>query len=229
MDPRRLQQVRDRLAANDPRGALDVLDRDGAAGAGDADAAYLRSVSHFRLGDFVAAETHARNAVSLNASHAAAFYYLGLATERQNCREEALAAYRVVLALDPTHQKAREKLEVQDGPAASAPRAPHPPAAGRPAATELTLPGSDDEFATYEPTRRRKALIDARADYDAQLRALPGWVKVLMWVVALVVVAVFAWVAYGFFTVSELERQQGELQQQICEQAAEQGVELPDC
>ena len=227
MDAELAREVWDRLAARDPHGALAILDGVGSRGARDAEVSYLRSVAHFRLGDFAAAEDHARNAVSLNTSHAAAFYYLGLSVERQGRLDEAFGAYRVVLALDPSHQKAREKLGAQGAPAAPAPARQQNPS--RQQATEFTLPTSDEEFEVYERTIRRKALIDARAEYNAQLRGMPGWVKVAMWIVSLMILAIFAWVIYGFIRVGGPPQPQGEMHQQVCEQAAQQGVELADC
>lgn len=225
MDAGRAQEVRDRLAARDPRGALRVLDAGATAAPDDADALYWRSVSHFRLGDFAAAEQHARRAISLDASHPGAFYYLGLSNERQGRSEDAFAAYRVVLALDPGHQKAIEKLR----PGAGAGLGPGASPGARPAPTEFTLPTTEDEFDAYERTIRRKALIDARAEYNAQWKGAPGWVKAMMWVIALAIAAVFASVIYGFIAAGQPGDRSDELHQQACEQARERGVELPGC
>lgn len=229
MDAARVQEVRDRLAADDPRGALRALDAGAATGPDDAEASYWRSVSHFRLGAFADAEQHARRAISLDASHGGAFYYLGLSTERQGRTEEALAAYRVVLALEPGHQKAAEKLRsLGSGGSLGSGTAAAAVGGSRPGATEFTLPTTDDEFDSYERTIRRKALIDARAEYTARHRALPGWVKVLMGVVALAVVAVFVAAAYVFVDARQSDRSD-ELDRQVCEQARQQGIELPGC
>lgn len=232
MDARRTQEALRHLSYNDPQAALRVVNEDAARGTDDVDAAYVRSVAYFRLKDFAEAERHARTAVSLDPTRADAFYYLGLSLERQDRAGEALAAYRVVHALDPGHAKARDKLGVAQATGASTPA---PPLRNDVVRTELTIPTSEPEFAAYEEAIRRKKAIDFRAEYDARLRQFPGGIKAIkammlvISVISLLVVAIFAWVLYGVFATSDVQQQQRDLKQLVCQQAREQGVQLPGC
>ena len=87
-------------------------------------------------------------------------------------------------------------------PAPNNPPAHPPPARNRPPTSELTLPETEEDFRDYERRRNRKAKIDARADYRAQLSGLPLWAKVLVGVIA-------AWIVAGVI-VMELGGREGQ-------------------
>jgi tetratricopeptide (TPR) repeat protein len=177
--------ARERLAAKDPRGALAVL-----SGGSDvtktAEVHYLTSVARFQLGEFGLAETDARRAMSQDPGHAKAAYYLGLSLERQGRVGEAVRAYRAAASLDPTLEQARTKLQQFGVQQEVAP--PAPPSPTRARETELELPDTDAEFDDYRRRVKRKAIIDARADYNAQMAGLPpwAWVLILLMVIFLV-------------------------------------------
>jgi tetratricopeptide (TPR) repeat protein len=60
-----------------------------------------RAIAHLLAGDPANAEREAREAVRLNARARGAQYHLGVALERQNRVEDAIAAYKSAAALDP--------------------------------------------------------------------------------------------------------------------------------
>jgi tetratricopeptide (TPR) repeat protein len=170
----------------------------------DPEALFLRGVAFFRLGEFEAAESSLRGAIAVDATRADAFYYLGLALERRGHNADAVKAYRTALALDPRLTQARQKLGLLDAspmpaaPVRAATPAP-PPVQRRPIDSELTLP-NDAEFADYERRKRRKAAIDARAEFEGQLIGTPAWAKVLTIVFFALLLGWFAFVYFNLFT-----------------------------
>jgi tetratricopeptide (TPR) repeat protein len=164
----------------------------------DPDVGYLLGIAHYRLKQFVEAESALRGAVA-NGAGAEAFYYLGLCAERQGRIADAVQIYGKASALNPALTQAADKvaaLAPGTGPSAhSRPPAPNnppahpPPARNRPSTSELTLPETEEEFVDYERRRKRKAKIDARAQYSAELSGLPLWAKVLVGVIAAWIIA----------------------------------------
>jgi hypothetical protein len=158
----------------------------------DPDVGYLLGIAHFRLKQFAEAESALRGAVA-NGAGAEAFYYLGLCAERQGRIADAVEIYRRASALNPALTKAAAKVAAlapgtdppthNRTPAPNSPPAHPPPARNRPHTSELTLPETEEDFVDYEWRRKRKAEIDARADYRAQISGLPLWAKVLVGVI----------------------------------------------
>jgi hypothetical protein len=70
----------------------------------------------------------------------------------------------------------------------------------RPADSELMLPNGEAEFADYERRRRRKAAIDARAQFDGQIIGMPAWAKVVTVVFFALLLCFFAFVYFNLFT-----------------------------
>lgn len=225
MHPDRLRDARDQLN-RDPRDTIRILtDRNAGQPGADPEASYLLGVAFFRLNDFGSAEGQFRNSIALDPSKAEVFYYLGLTHERRGNPAEGVKAYQVAAALNPNFEQAQEKLR-QLG---ASTRPANPPARPRPIESELTLPSEDEEFADYERRRRRKAVIDASAEYHAQMAGLPAAWKVALVIGALVIVGFFGFAIYQGMTESDVERQAREAQEQVCAQAREQGVDLPGC
>jgi tetratricopeptide (TPR) repeat protein len=168
----------------------------------DPEALFLRGVAFFRLAEFEAAEGSFRGSIAVDATRADAFYYLGLALERRGQNADAVKAYRTALALDPRLTQAQQKLGLLDvmpaAPVRAAAPAP-PPVQRRPIDSELTLP-DDAEFADYERRRRRKAAIDARAEFEGALIGMPGWAKILTVVFFAFLLGWFAFVYVNLFT-----------------------------
>jgi hypothetical protein len=70
----------------------------------------------------------------------------------------------------------------------------------------LMLPRTDAEFEDFELRARRRAIITARAENAAQIAALPGWAKVIVAAIVLLILGFCAfWVLgasnAGFFDV----------------------------
>jgi tetratricopeptide (TPR) repeat protein len=222
----RYAEARSLLSSN-PQRAIQLLA--GSTFSSDPEALFLRGVAFFRLGEFPSAENSFRGAIALDATRADAFYYLGLALERRGVTADAVKAYRAALALDPSLTKAREKLVLLGAPVEAAPPAAPSKEQRRPMDSELMLPDEDTEFADYERRKRRKAEIDARAEFEGQLKGMPAWAKVVTVVFFLFLLGFFGFVFYNLFTESDLEAQQREAQELVCQQAREQGIELPGC
>src|SRR5262245_49249390 len=195
-----VREARSLLSSN-PQKAIELLA--GRESTGDAEALFLRGVAHFKLKDYPSAESSFRSALAVDAMRADAFYYLGLALERRGVNADAERAYRAALALDPHLIQAREKLGLPDaGPVPAAPgRAPErSPLQRRPIDSELMLPDEEAEFADYERRKRRKAAIDARAEFDGHIIGLPGWAKILTALFFTLLLSFFAFVYFNLFT-----------------------------
>jgi tetratricopeptide (TPR) repeat protein len=195
-------EVRSLLSSN-PQQAIELLA--GRDITGDPEALFLRGVAYFRLKDYRSAESSFRGAIAADGMRADAFYYLGLALERRGVTADAVKAYRAALALDPHLTQAREKLGMLDAsPVPAAPvRAAAPaqlPVQRRPVDSELTLADDEAEFADYERRKRRKAAIDARAEFEGQLTGMPAWAKILTVVFFALLLGVFAFVYFNLFT-----------------------------
>ena len=184
------------LLSSNPRNTIELL-----AGS-DFDhvpeAQFLRGVAHFRLHEYASAENSFRGVLALDATRADAFYYLGLALERQGDNAAAAKAYRAALALDPSLTKAHVKLRTFDDRVPSAPAPPSASVLGqrRPVDSELMLPDEDAEFADYERRKRRKAAIDARAEFDGRIIGTPAWAKV---VTVLFFTGLLGWFVFVYF------------------------------
>ena len=190
------------LLSSNPQQAIQLLT--GTNFSSDPEALFLRGVAFFRLGEFPAAEGSFRGAIAVDPTRADAFYYLGLALERRGQAADAVKAYRAALALAPHLTQAREKLGLlHASPVPAAPVRTAAPASSptqrRPVDSELTLP-YDAEFADYERRKRRKAAIDARAEFDGQLIGMPAWAKILTVVFFAFLLGFFAFVYYNLFT-----------------------------
>jgi hypothetical protein len=61
--------------------------------------------------------------------------------------------------------------------------------------SELTLPDEEEQFADYERRKRRKAIIDTRAEFEGQLKGMPAWAKVLT---AVFFVFLLGFMGFGF-------------------------------
>ena len=73
-------------------------------------AAYLLGICYFRLQKFNDAEALFRRSISNDTHNHLAYYYLGLALERQDRRPEAEVEYRIALAINPEFKEAQQKL-----------------------------------------------------------------------------------------------------------------------
>jgi tetratricopeptide (TPR) repeat protein len=197
-----IHEARSLLSSN-PQKAIELLARSDLTR--DPEALFLRGVAHFRLRDHSSAESSFREAIAMDGTRADAFYYLGLALERRGANADAVKAYRVAHALDPHLTKAREKLGMLDAslvpaaPVRTAAPAPSP-VQRRPGDSELTLPNAEAEFADYERRKRRKAAIDARAEFDGQIIGMPAWARILTVVFFALLLGFFAFVYYNLFT-----------------------------
>lgn len=190
MDADRRREAEDLLASGRIHEALSILNKSiEQERAADPEILYLLGVAHFRLGDFSIAESDLRKAISLDPSRADAFYYLGLAAERQKHNGNALKAYQTALALNPTLEKAREKVDRLRGVSTEATsNAVGLKTGAKQPESELVLPTTDAEFVEYERRRRKKEEIDQRAVRDAEVNLsheapevfsrLPWWYKV---------------------------------------------------
>jgi tetratricopeptide (TPR) repeat protein len=202
MQDGRYQEARSLLSSN-PQRAIDLLA--GRDFTRDPEALFLRGIAYFRLKDYPSAESSFRGAIAVDAMRADAFYYLGLALERRGVNADAVKAYRAALALDPHLTQAREKLGVLDAsampaaPVRAAAAAPSP-VQRRPVDSELMLPDEEAEFADYERRKRRKAAIDARAEFEGQIIGLPAWAKILTVVFFAFLLGFFAFVYLNLFT-----------------------------
>jgi tetratricopeptide (TPR) repeat protein len=251
VDENRHREAKDLVSKGRFNEALSILNKSKQESAKDPEAFYLLGVTHFRLGDFSAAESEMRKAISLDPSRADAFYYLGLAAERQMRKDDALKAYKTALALDPTMQKAREKVGELSGMGTDASSNTIVQKAGaKPAKSELFLPETEAEFSAYEDQKRRKEEIDQRAERDARVKLLhevpqvisrlPWWEKAGMAVMAgifalFLILALMMFVYHQRFQ-EEFQRTQKEFhgeyeksKKYICDQAKQMGRELPGC
>ena len=170
------KQVNDLLTQNQPHAALKLL-RSQPQGERDADVSYLMGVANYRMKAFPAAASCFREVISLDASNALSFYYLGLCFERQGDQKEAAKCFRTTVALDPSMEKAKAKLG-----ASATGRESTSATTAKAMNSELSLPTTAAERATYEAAIRQKKLIDARAERQAAWRGRSLPMKIFAWV-----------------------------------------------
>lgn len=89
---------------------------------------FLLGVCHFRRSEFKNAEDEFRNTVAQDGAAFKAWYYLGLALEKQERQDEAQQAFKVANSLNGKFKPAKEKLQLA---------VPQEPAEGKPNAKNV--------------------------------------------------------------------------------------------
>jgi hypothetical protein len=89
------------------------------------------------------------------------------------------------------HKQARQKLGMPPTDQPVAPRAGE--AKGR--SSRMWLPEDPEDFDNLEDRLYRLQKID----YRNEIRALPAFAKVLMFIVAIFIVSIAVWIVYGWF------------------------------
>ena len=189
---------------------------------------YMRGAALYRLEDFRAAQDDMQVAISLDATNANSFYYLGASLERQGNRDDAIVAYRTAWGLNPQLTKARQKIQlldptsIEERPSTQPDKAPASPLAQ----SSLMLPNTDPEFEDFERRVSRRELIETRVRNTAQIAGMPWWGKALTIVVALFIVAKFVDFGYSYVTRPDPK---DEAHRQYCQMAAENHQTPPGC
>lgn len=182
-------------------------------------------VTLYRAGQFVEAEATFRHLAGgrpiaeMKPAAAVHFYNLGLTLEAQGHAADAEKAFRSALRLRPDFPKAQDKL-------ARAINASPKPRAKR---TQLEFPANEEEWVNYEADARRKALIDRKAQTDAEFRGLPAWAKLLMVIITVAIVATMGFVFVKGIGPSDIEKQQGKFTREQCDDAKAHGLILSGC
>jgi tetratricopeptide (TPR) repeat protein len=189
------------LLKRDPRAVLART-----AQSADPDARYMAGKASFRLQQLPQAQHFFRQAIAAGDRSANTHYYLGLIYERQGDHHSAEREYKWALSVNADHKQARQKLgmPLTDQPVAPGareakghPTQPVAPRAGeaKGRSSRMWLPEDPEDFDNLEDRLYRLQKID----YRNEIRALPAFAKVLMFIVAIFIVSIAVWIVYGWF------------------------------